>query len=158
MIFALKIGVTILSVVLAIVFMLRKSFINDKVFNNSIDEAVEQRKNIKATWEEFYEFYLKRGFKRIEIQIVKEAIQEYSRVAEVMIIPRDDLYADLKVDSTDEDDDKIMSQISEKLQLAPYSEGELIDNDISTVQDLFEYIRVKQQQLKDNNDTLFLNK
>ena len=158
MIFALKIGVTILSVVLAIVFMLRKSFINDKVFNNSIDEAVEQRKNIKATWEEFYEFYLKRGFKRIEIQIVKEAIQEYSRVAEVMIIPRDDLYADLKVDSTDEDDDKIMSQIFEKLQLAPYSEGELIDNDISTVQDLFEYIRVKQQQLKDNNDTLFLNK
>jgi len=114
LIFALKIGVTILSVVLAIVFMLRKSFNNDKVFNDSIDEAVEQRKNIKATWDEFYEFYLKRGFKRIEIQIIKEVIQEYSRVAEVMIIPQDDLYYELKVDSTDEDDDEIMIQISEK--------------------------------------------
>ncbi|MEO9952760.1 hypothetical protein [Nonlabens sp.] len=138
--------------------MLRKSFNNDKVFNDSIDEAVEQRKNIKATWDEFYEFYLKRGFKRKEIQIIKEAIQEYSKVAAIMIVPKDDLYYDLKVDSTDEDDDKIMIQISEKLQLAPYSEGELIDNNISTVRDLFEYIKLKQQQLKANNETLFLNK
>jgi len=153
--FALKIVVTILSVVLAVVLMLRKSFDNDKVFNDSIDEAVEQRKNIKVTWEEYYGFFLKRGFKRKEILIVKEAIQEYSRVAKVMIIPQDDLYADLKVDSTDEDDDKIMIQISEKLQLAPYSEGELIDNNISTVKDLFEYTRLKQRQLKENNETLF---
>ena len=158
MLFALKIVVSILSVVLAIVFMLRKSFNNDKVFNDSIDEAVEQRKNLKVTWEEFYEFFLKRGFKRNEIQIVKEAIQEYSRVAEVMIVPQDDLYANLKVDSTDEDDDKIMIRVSEKLQLAPYSQGELLDNNISTVTDLLEYIRLKQRQLKENNETLFLDK
>ncbi len=158
MIFALKIGGTILSVVLAIVFMLHKSFNNNKVFNDSIDEAVEQRKNMKVTWEEFYEFFLKRGFKRNEIQIIKEAIQEYSKVAGIMIVPQDDLYYDLKVDSTDEDDDKIMIRISKKLQLAPYSEGELIDNNISTVQNLFEYIRLKQRQLKASNETLFLNK
>jgi hypothetical protein len=128
---------------------------NNTSFLDSIDSAIEERKNIDANWEEFYQFFLRKGFKHEEIRTVVQAIQTCSQVAQIMILPQDDLYADLKVDATDEDDDKMAHQITQKLDLQSYEDGELIDKDVSTVIELFDFINSKRQQRINKN--LFLS-
>lgn len=87
---------------------------------------------------------MKLGFRLDEIQMIKNSIQQFSEVARVMIVPLDNLYKDLKIDAIAGEDDDMMELISSKLQLTAYEEGKLIDNDVSSVIELFDFIKSKR--------------
>lgn len=155
--FTLKIILSAFLTIVAVGLMLRKTFTDSEAFESSIDDAVENRNQLNESWDQYYQHFLRSGFKKNEIDVVKNAIQRYSKVGSIMILPKDNIYADLKIDSLAGDDDKIMDLIADKLKIGMYNEGELLDNDINTVDDLFQFIKKKQIAEIKNNDKLFIN-
>ncbi len=73
-----------------------------------------------------------------------------------MILPNDDLYSNLKINSLTGDDDKMMHSISNKFQIGDYYDGELLDNNIDTVAQLFEFINRKRKEEISAKNKLFL--
>lgn len=128
-------------IIVPILFVTRRNY---KKFEASIDEELEKRKLLTNSWGDFYDYYLKLDFEKDFITTVVASIQQYSPIAQIMMLPHDDLYKDLKIDAVKEDDDKIMWLIEKDVEGFNYEEGELIDYDINTVLQLFIFIKEKQ--------------
>lgn len=141
----------------AFVFLITMWYNNNKSvksFDISVQPAIESRKKLQATWEEFFDYYQKLGYNREFISNVIVAIKNHSPVAKIMILPHDHLYRDLKIDSMLEQDDEMMKQIEQKIDGFIYEDGELIDNDVDSVYQLFQFIKERQKQ--NNNQFLKL--
>ncbi|AGC77184.1 hypothetical protein LX97_01925 [Nonlabens dokdonensis] len=127
-------------IIVPILFVTRR---NNKKFEASIDKELEQRKLLTDSWDDFYDYYLKLDFEKDFITAVVDSVKIYSPIAQIMMLPHDDLYKDLKLDAVNEDDDEVMKLIEKKIEGFTYQEGVLIDNDINTVFQLFNFIREK---------------
>lgn len=154
--FWLSLSLLAFSVIVAVAWNLKDTFVSSSSFQDSIEPQVEARKLEGGDWKEFYRFFLNKGFKQNEIDIVKESLQKYSRVARVMIFPEDSIYYDLKLDSVDNEDDQVMFMIFDKLGLDGYEEGNLLDSDIDSVIQVFEFIRRKQLDFKKKQNKIFV--
>lgn len=136
--------ITAIIIVVPVIFETRR---NHKQFEASIYEELEKRKLLTDSWGDFYDYYLKLNFEKDLITTVVESIKNYSPIAQIMMLPHDDLYKDLKIDAVNEDDDKIMWLIEKDVEGFNYEEGELIDYDINTVFQLFIFIKEKQHRI-----------
>jgi len=156
MLFALKIILSAFLVIVGVGLILRKSFVDGKAFEESRDDAIDARSQMNETWDQFYQYFLNSGFEQEKIEVIKSSIQQVSDVGKILILPKDSLYSDLKIDSVAGDDDEMMFTLFKKLEMGQYKEGELLDNDVNTVEDLFKFVKEKQRIETANKNTLFL--
>jgi len=104
-----------------------------------IDDEILRRKSLEYNWQDFNTHFIKLGNTNYDVLMIKTILQEYSRVAQVIILPEDHLLGDLLITSYGNELKEISSAIKNdfKIQINILQ----FENNKLTVENLFQKLR-----------------